>query len=357
MLERVAGVTVKTNHPTLVPQPPPRFVAIAHEPSISSGLMNFHNIATLNFVMAFIIKVENEGILRRLPYSMDETEGLSFDKLEAKVRDLLKLPGTARLKITYKDKENDDVTLSSDQELNDACRIQKLNPLRLKIVVVPSDKTTTEKSSVQEAEALQNTSSPEAYVKKIVECYAPVFNGVCPPEQISGVMDDIVKKVNAQVSASAVTEGADPSAATRHLTPQDWLRNLPAPNGARAVEKQDKAKAETSLDKDSSKKGTDEVIHRGVTCDICHQNPITGIRYKATKKLNYDLCGRCFEKSGRKGEYNRIDQPLQRPHWGTESVKMVRLSPATVIGVRDSCGPPKLVLAPRGGRCKSSETC
>lgn len=34
-------------------------------------------------------------------------------------------------------------------------------------------------------------------------------------------------------------------------------------------------------------------VHQGVTCDLCGESPITGIRYKCLNCRDYDLCIKC----------------------------------------------------------------
>ena len=38
---------------------------------------------------------------------------------------------------------------------------------------------------------------------------------------------------------------------------------------------------------------TEKPVHSGVTCDVCKQFPIVGIRYKCTVNYDYDLCELC----------------------------------------------------------------
>ncbi|KAL3695019.1 hypothetical protein R1sor_008670 [Riccia sorocarpa] len=60
--------------------------------------------------------------------------GLKFAELEARIRELFELPAGTNLKVTYFDSDNDLVTMRNDADLKDACVLQGLNPLRLKVV-------------------------------------------------------------------------------------------------------------------------------------------------------------------------------------------------------------------------------
>jgi hypothetical protein len=52
-----------------------------------------------------------------------------------------------------------------------------------------------------------------------------------------------------------------------------------------------------------------DVIHRGVTCDICKTTPIVGIRYKSATKENFDLCIDCEARFGQDDVFLKIKRP------------------------------------------------
>ncbi|BFI30998.1 hypothetical protein MPTK2_3g17440 [Marchantia polymorpha subsp. ruderalis] len=327
--------------------------------------------------MTHVIKVEFEGILRRLPYNIQETEDLSFAKLEARVREVFKLPSDAQLKMTYNDKEDDVVTLTNDHELQDACVTQELNPLRLQVVIVAPNMTASEPPAAgsgladsifaQTPESATKPTISEDGVRRIVDCYAQLLEGFCPPGQISDLLDVIVKRVGAQLSNVTVqsNETATPSAERSGLTPQDWLRSLPTSKVSSEAKQQYEARVGSGAATVAAlAESTNKVIHRGVTCDSCHMTPIKGIRFKAIKKYNYDLCGSCFDKSGNPDEYNRIEQPLSRPKWAGPPVRMgdidtykVHLTHPTVSGLTDSRLSSKVILVPCNRRRTFSRSC
>ena len=66
----------------------------------------------------------------------------------------------------------------------------------------------------------------------------------------------------------------------------------------------------THLDK--KKQDQDAVVHYGIICDGCDMGPIRGIRYKCSKRQNYDLCSPCEAKQGFNSPYSflKVRRPL-----------------------------------------------
>eukprot|EP00246_Nothoceros_aenigmaticus_P018380 TRINITY_DN958_c0_g1_i1.p1 TRINITY_DN958_c0_g1~~TRINITY_DN958_c0_g1_i1.p1 ORF type:complete len:748 (+),score=143.90 TRINITY_DN958_c0_g1_i1:179-2422(+) len=87
--------------------------------------------------MATVLKVNYDGTLRRftVPSRNSGSPGMSFLDLEVKIRELFSIPG-GQLALTYKDKDGDVVTMASDDDLEDACVVQGLNPLYLAVKLV-----------------------------------------------------------------------------------------------------------------------------------------------------------------------------------------------------------------------------
>ncbi|KAF8390498.1 hypothetical protein HHK36_025024 [Tetracentron sinense] len=54
-------------------------------------------------------------------------------------------------------------------------------------------------------------------------------------------------------------------------------------------------------------------IHKGVRCDVCGIQPITGPWFKSKVKKDYDMCRLCFSEMGNEAEYIRMDCPLSSP--------------------------------------------
>jgi len=52
-----------------------------------------------------------------------------------------------------------------------------------------------------------------------------------------------------------------------------------------------------------------DVVHKGITCDLCKMNPIVGIRYKSATKGNFDLCIDCEAREGCNDVFLKIKWP------------------------------------------------
>ncbi|XP_065175923.1 E3 ubiquitin-protein ligase MIB2-like [Sycon ciliatum] len=52
------------------------------------------------------------------------------------------------------------------------------------------------------------------------------------------------------------------------------------------------------------------VAHRGITCDCCRSDNVTGVRWKCSVCYDYDLCNRCFHKGAhdKAHQFYRIDE-------------------------------------------------
>ncbi|XP_074661753.1 uncharacterized protein LOC141914453 [Tubulanus polymorphus] len=54
------------------------------------------------------------------------------------------------------------------------------------------------------------------------------------------------------------------------------------------------------------------LMHRGITCNICHQTPLCGIRYKCANCSDYDVCDKCEPKDEHNSThvFLKINTPL-----------------------------------------------
>ena len=58
------------------------------------------------------------------------------------------------------------------------------------------------------------------------------------------------------------------------------------------------------------------MAHRGITCDCCRSDNVTGVRWKCSVCYDYDLCNRCFHKGAhdKAHQFYRIDEK-DGPWW------------------------------------------
>ncbi|XP_058093714.1 protein NBR1 homolog [Magnolia sinica] len=83
-----------------------------------------------------VIKVKYGDTLRRFnAYGVGNTFKLNVDELRAKILDLFKLNPDADFTLTYVDEDGDAVTLVDDDDLCDAVVTQRLNPLRINVLL------------------------------------------------------------------------------------------------------------------------------------------------------------------------------------------------------------------------------
>ncbi|KAL2614199.1 hypothetical protein R1flu_025891 [Riccia fluitans] len=91
--------------------------------------------------MSYVIKVTHDDTLRRLTLEKQPGApgGLTFAQLEAQVDELFELPASTKVKLTYVDSDDNVVTMMKNVDLKDAFFDQRLNPLRLKAVLVQKE--------------------------------------------------------------------------------------------------------------------------------------------------------------------------------------------------------------------------
>jgi hypothetical protein len=87
------------------------------------------------------LQIKYGEVLRRVtvePSLLGNTPDMTFSQLEETIRQAFKIPAASNLVITYKDVDNDVVTMVGDQDIHDALVFQGLNPLRLTVVALES---------------------------------------------------------------------------------------------------------------------------------------------------------------------------------------------------------------------------
>ncbi|KAL2632659.1 hypothetical protein R1flu_004138 [Riccia fluitans] len=353
--------------------------------------------------MAFVLKVEYEGELRRVLAKLSEEGEFSFAEVEKRIRDVFDFPRSSELKLTYQDRDGDIVTMGNDQDLTDGCIFQELNPLRLQMTLLPTSKL---EPADMDVEAYADQSVPEI-VEKLVKLSEPVFRDYFTAEQMPEVLSHIVGRVIDNISFIALTaqrnnpKRVEEKGATHlHVTCDNckispivgpryksmkkfdydlcskcyvWVGNegeyrrvvqplnyngpavgaLTANIGGLSLHPEPTG-SETNTPTDGNKTEEQHEVHPTVTCDVCEMKPIVGPRYKSMKIFNYDLCGSCFASEGNAVEYRRMAPPLPRPCPASSNIGAFRPIQNNIpvnMMWRSIPGIP-LFLGPRGGRCR-----
>ncbi|KAL2634087.1 hypothetical protein R1flu_005566 [Riccia fluitans] len=330
--------------------------------------------------MNHVIKIKFEDTLRRLTYpgsGLDEVGAkLTFEKLEGKIRNLFKIPASTRIRVTYTDRDNDVITMGDDQDLEDACVLQGLNPLRLYVTVVEGKKAETAKvqneqgSSTPAKDVVSNLKGalkglPADVVKPVIDQAQQLLNGpTASPRQLTELIDTVVLAVTSHIDSAVKKSHVASPTLTREASVSKSEPKVPtltqptvvspvqrsslnqnAPvspgvyfglSGAGPVKQLDEvpvpapvkhqhvvnsgaaqllAPAQRDIsDNEAAELGNAcRVFHSGVQCDLCGMNPIVGPRFKSNKKHDFDLCHVCYKSFGNESDYQRIDRPLFRP--------------------------------------------
>ncbi|XP_024533376.1 protein NBR1 homolog isoform X2 [Selaginella moellendorffii] len=245
--------------------------------------------------MAFVIKIRYEESLRRLtvPASSNGAPAISFAELHSKICDSFGIPTASKLVITYVDKDNDVITMANDQELEDACVLQGINPLRLDVrleVPLGSSSSSSEGAFVGDIKPILEAALKAFDAETLKEAVHPFLK----PHMVT--VADLMRGLSGKIRAesSTTTSAAEKSAAAPDA--------VPPPAGDRS---------------EAPRSGMENVFHQNVQCDGCGTSPIVGPRFKSTSKHDYDLCVTCFNNLPKGGQldYTRYDKPIHRHHY------------------------------------------
>ncbi|KAG6542949.1 hypothetical protein Mapa_015641 [Marchantia paleacea] len=292
--------------------------------------------------MNYVIKIKYEDTLRRLTYPGHRPYGdqyndklITYAKLEANIRDLFKLPASSQIRVTYTDKDNDVVTMGDDQDLEDACVLQGLNPLRLFVTLLDVPRVGAAEGQAEQLLPLKENGEavpslkqilkglPADVLKPVVDHVQLLLKGTAPSQRelselvdtvvntVTSHIDSAVKKVDLTDFLSASGGPSVPTTSQTHPVCSPVYQNSPLPSpiqGTRMPVNIHPNEIEASEAGNASR-----VFHTGVQCDVCGMSPIVGPRFKSSKKLDYDLCVSCFKEFGNISDYTRIDRPLFRP--------------------------------------------
>jgi hypothetical protein len=284
----------------------------------------------------FVIKVKFEEDTRRITLE----EAPSFDTLLTILKNLFpNLPSNFSVK--YVDEDEDAVTISSDMELVEAIRVAATNNLlRLQLIGKSNPQNQTENkpnptnplsSFPSLSEILTNPAAGQKWLESFigqtsvnqpnqtnpkpndVPDLVSLFQhlGVSNAQQMSGSQES--NQQQAQQNIQKLVQRLLSSTYIQQLLPQLVLlapQLLPLLNGFPIFPQNSQPSNE--MKSETGKEEQADVRHYGVVCDIC-EAPVSGVRYKCTTCVNYDLCAKCEAKPGiHDPSHNllKIQQPL-----------------------------------------------
>ncbi|KAJ7532816.1 hypothetical protein O6H91_13G021300 [Diphasiastrum complanatum] len=317
--------------------------------------------------MAFVLKIKYADTLRRMivkPQGGIEGINLSYAQLEGKIRNLFTIPTPVELVLTYKDKEDDVVTISQDEDLEDALVIQGLNPLRIDVSIREDKSTRREDKSSRKGDKKEAGGKREARSSPAADTpsFADVLEKTLLPTidslkniasgQLNNLSEKLEqdKKFRANILSEVLQVFTKANSKDSKVSPDSGCNSSRKEAGNSSDPFSDPTaeyRPPNSFQGTFQGHGrphTDGVFHYGVQCDRCGVVPIVGPRYKSNKKEDYDLCVSCFTDSqASEADYVRYDQPIKyhggRHFGGFHGSKMPRcpyFQPST-FG-RPACG-------------------
>ncbi|KAH9624323.1 hypothetical protein KSS87_005237 [Heliosperma pusillum] len=324
---------------------------------------------------SIVIKVKYEETLRRFNVAIngDRRLDLNIEGLRLKICSLFNLPSDSQFRLTYKDEDDDVVTLVDDDDLHDVVR-QGLDPVRITVHLIsdqrPQSSSAHPSGSSKNLDGVKTVNSDEGWpVKTVFIAKEPQSEAMAS----YGSSKVGVSHENATLSNSSVISvshhdkvGNDTkrsSVGWKHkAVKSDLIEKRSEATGVRVSGRPplcpsvslDKGKHPSYLSSSSKvpksgdrKKSKDDlarerdaqielwrslaskresiwdaalntlpqfsmtsVVHTGITCDGCGIHPIRGPRFKSKVMYDYDLCHSCFLLRGNEMDYNRIDFPL-----------------------------------------------
>ena len=201
----------------------------------------------------------------------EEKDAVSFDRLvDLALHFSNRERNEAEVVITYVDEDGDVITISSDEELEDAL-LQFLNKSPPVVhATAKFKKLTEEKLNVGvEADNTMSARPTDSNREKILQLKKKLLER---------------KAVKKFQSGEKATQTTEPKKRDTHTQVVD----VPAPKKPVATQENTMDESLECFDK--------HFIHGRHTCDGCYVSPILGIRYHATNLPDYDLCQGCFKK-------------------------------------------------------------
>lgn len=165
----------------------------------------------------------------------------------AKIYNMFQISPVERLVITYTDQDNDVVTMGDDQDLHDACVVQRINPLRIQVNVGDIE---TQKGR-NRFKCLE-TEEPKPHESSFQDGLPPLANYT---------VEELINLVNNWHTKRA----SHPK--LQHDVTSYWSH----------------AQANVSCGEAEISRKVSHIFHKGVQCDGCGMTPIVGPRFKSTR--------------------------------------------------------------------------
>ncbi|KAH7296851.1 hypothetical protein KP509_26G041300 [Ceratopteris richardii] len=275
--------------------------------------------------MAIVFKIKHGETLRRWVVSESMEEEMlpvTLEQLQNKVREIFQLSPETEFVITYVDKENDVITIGDDHDLADAYVVQRLNPLRLEVQILPSGTNASNKARAGNSPAnefnmegflkfLFPQETTEALQRFLQQYAAELFDPSMPIATLIMNAQDAFKEFLANAGMPECQRPGSSDKFTHHHPykhPHDGrCKSMPKDHNHKSSHGDGRCK--------SMPKENNEALHLGVACDSCGACPIRGPRYKSNKITDFDLCAACFAKHGKEEDYSKIEYPLHHGHY------------------------------------------
>lgn len=228
--------------------------------------------------MAFVLKILLADDLRRI--SVQDYTAFSFVELGNTLLSLFGDSLPQNYTVQYIDDEEDQIVVSSDDELQEGFRVaveDNRKPLKIHVAADNSTRPVVPELKLEKVLSAEQLDTP------------PVSPREPEPRQAAAPLPD---------------------------TPRSW----PTDVGVEAAierERELKSQLESSEKKEEVEaKKCDVVFHKYVVCDGCGMNPIQGVRYKSSVVEDFDLCSICedgatFEDSH--APFLKINTPDKAP--------------------------------------------
>ncbi|KAH7296841.1 hypothetical protein KP509_26G041200 [Ceratopteris richardii] len=246
---------------------------------------------------------------------------LTLEQLQNKVRELFQFSPETQFVITYVDKENDVITIGDDNDLADAYVIQRLNPLRLEVQILPSS-TSANKARAGNSPAnefnmeeflkfLFPQETTEASQRFLQQYAAELFDPSIPIATLITNAQNAFKEFLANAGMAERQKPGPYNKFTHHhpykYSHDGCCKSMPKDHNHKPSHGDGRCK--------SMPKENKEAVHLGVVCDSCGACPIRGPRYKSNKITDFDLCAACFAEHGKEEDYSKMEYPVHNGHY------------------------------------------